>query len=121
MQGVPEAQYAGNLAVILEELLTRLPADRIVCIATPDYTVTPAGADYGDPLQQHDGIVTNNGVMARLAAARGIAFVDIFDLSRAAATDRALVAEDGLHPSAVQYARWVERIEPVVRELLATP
>ena len=31
-----------------------------------------------------------------------------------AATDRSLVANDGLHPSGAQYARWVERILPVV-------
>ena len=30
---------------------------------------------------------------------RGIAFVDIFDISLAAASDRSLVADDGLHPS----------------------
>ena len=43
----------------------RLPANRIVTVATPDYTVTPAGADYGDPRQQHDGIVAVNATMAR--------------------------------------------------------
>ncbi len=56
--------------------------------------------------------------MARLAAERGIAFVDTFDLSRRAATDRTLVADDGLHPSGAQYALWVERLAPVVRDLL---
>ena len=65
VQGVPEAQYAGNLAVILEELLTRLPADRIVCIATPDYTVTPSGGAFGDPSQQSDAILRANATMAR--------------------------------------------------------
>ena len=57
--------------------------------------------------------------MARRSAERGIAFVDIFDISREAATDRSLVADDGLHPSGAQYARWVDRIRPVVEGLLA--
>jgi lysophospholipase L1-like esterase len=100
--------------------LARLPADRIVTVATPDYTVTPAGADYGDPRAQHDGIVTANATMSRLSKERGIAFVDIFDLSRQAAQDRGLVASDGLHPSGVQYGRWVEQIAPVVRGLLGS-
>lgn len=34
-----------------------------------------------------------------------------------AADDRSLVADDGLHPSGAQYARWVERLVPVVRGL----
>ena len=80
--------------------------------------MTPAGGDYGDPADQHDGIVAANAVMARLAVERGLAFVDIFDLSLRAAADRALVAEDGLHPSGAQYALWVERIAPVVDALL---
>ena len=53
-----------------------------------------------------------------LAAKRGIAYVDTFDISLRAGTDRRLVADDGLHPSGAQYALWVERIAPVVEKLL---
>ena len=119
VQGVPVAAYEANVASILDDLLGRVVAGRIVAVSTPDYTVTPAGADYGDPRQQHDAIVAANATLARLAAARGIAFVDIFDLSLRAGRDRSLVADDGLHPSGAQYARWVERIGPVVAMLLA--
>ena len=115
---VPLEHYATNVGRILETLLARLPADRIVTVSTPDYTATPAGADYGDPRRQHDGIVAVNDTLARLASDRGIAHVDIFDLSSRAATDRRLVADDGLHPSGAQYATWVERILPVVEERL---
>ena len=119
VQGVPAATYERNVGTILDALLARLPADRIITVAIPDYTVTPAGADYGDPDDQHDAIVASNTIMARLAAARGIAFVDIFDLSLRAAEDRSLVAGDGLHPSGEQYRRWVERIVEVAERLLA--
>jgi acyl-CoA thioesterase-1 len=118
VQAVPGPTYERNAANILDTLLARLPSDRIVTIAIPDYTVTPAGADYGDPHDQHDGIVANNTIMARVAATRGIAFVDIFDISLMAADDRSLVAADGLHPSARQYERWVERLAPTVTSLL---
>ena len=118
VQGVPPAIYAANVAAIVDELLGLLPANRIVTIATPDYTVTPAGSDYGDPRRQHDAIVTANETMSRLAADRGITYVDTFDLSLRAATDRSLVADDGLHPSGAQYALWVERILPVVARLI---
>ncbi len=112
------AAYAANVAAILDELLELLPTNRIVTVAIPDYTVTPAGSDYGDPRQQHDAIVAANETMSRLAGERGIAYVDIFDLSLRAADDRSLVAHDGLHPSGAQYALWVERIRPVVRVLI---
>ncbi len=119
VQGVPAATYRANAARILDALLDRLPADRIVAVSTPDYTVTPQGASYGDPALQAAGIRTNNEILRDLATARAIAWVDIHDLSLRAATDRSLVADDGLHPSGAQYALWVERIAPIVASLLA--
>ena len=121
VQGVPDLAYAGNVAVILEELLSRLPPSRIVCVATPDYTRTPRGADYGDPIQQSDAIVRFNAILREASEQRRIAFVpEIFEISQLASEDEQLVASDGLHPSGTQYARWVESIEPVVRELLVS-
>ena len=121
VQGVPGATYAQNAGQILDELLARLAADRILTVATPDYTVTPQGAAYGDPELQAAAIRRNNEILRDHSAARTIAFVDIHDLSLRAATDRSLVAEDGLHPSGAQYALWVDRIEPVVKGLLHLP
>ena len=117
VQGVPASTYAANVIHILDVLLASLPPERIVAISIPDYTVTPAGADYGDPGRQRARIVASNATMARLSGERDIAFVDIFDLSGRAASDRTLVADDGLHPSGVQYATWVDRIAPVVRSV----
>jgi lysophospholipase L1-like esterase len=118
VQGVRPDGYTANVVRILETLLARLAPTRNVAVATPDYTVTPAGGDYGDPRQQRERIVAANSTLAQAAIARGIAFVDIFDLSLRAAGDRSLVADDGLHPSGAQYGLWVERIAPVVARLI---
>jgi acyl-CoA thioesterase I len=118
VQGVPPETFRANAAGILDALLEHLPRDRIVAVATPDYTVTPEGANYGDPSAQAAGIRAVNDILRGLAADRGIAWVDIHDLSLRAATDRSLVADDGLHPSGAQYTLWVERIAPVVTDLL---
>lgn len=118
VRGIDAGVYEANVAAIFDGLLAVLPPDRIVALSIPDYTVTPAGADYGDPGERRAGIDASNASMARLAAARGIAFVDIVDISREAALDRTLVAPDGLHPSGAQYGRWVDRLAPVVRRLL---
>ena len=118
VQGVPASVYRANVDTILASLLRALPAGRIVTVATPDYTVTRAGADYGEPRERHDGIVHVNAIMEERAARYGIAFVDTFDLSLKARDDRTLVADDGLHPSGAQYALWVARITPVVAATL---
>jgi lysophospholipase L1-like esterase len=118
VRGVPAGDFRANASTILDAVLGLVPANRIVTVATPDYTVTPGGGDYGDPTEQSEGIRRHNGILAELARDRGIAFVDTYDLSLRAATDRSLVADDGLHPSGAQYALWVERIGPVVARSL---
>jgi acyl-CoA thioesterase-1 len=121
IQEVPAGVYRQNVATILDDLIGRLGPTRIVVVTTPDYTVTPSGRDYGDPVVRSAAIRENNVALRRLAEARGIAVVDVFDLSRMAADDRRLVATDGLHPSGRQYAQWVERIAPAVRACLHAP
>ena len=118
VQGVPADTYRTNAARILDALLAILSAARLLTVATPDYTVTPQGASYGDPSTQAAAIRAFNAILRDLAADRGIAFVDIHDLSLRALDDRSLIADDGLHPSGAQYALWVERIAPVVAALI---
>ena len=118
VQGIPARTYEANVAEIFDVLLAAVPATRIVAVTIPDYTVTPAGADYGDPPAKHAAIVEANATMASLCEERTVAFVDIFDVSSRAAHDRSLVAGDGLHPSGEQYRLWVERIRRVVARLL---
>lgn len=117
VQQVDLAAYAANVAAILDDLLARLPERRILAIATPDYTVTPQGAAFGDPKRQSAAIQRVNDALHEAAMARKIRFVpEIFELSRSAG--RSLVAADGLHPSGAQYALWADAIAPAVGELL---
>lgn len=118
VQGVPPATYRENVRRILDDLVGRVGAERIVVVTTPDYTVTPAGADYGDPATQSAAIRANNAILLEVALIYAIPVVDIHDISLRADTDPGLVATDGLHPSGAQYALWVERIQPAVLALL---
>ena len=86
-------------------------------VSTPDYTLTPSGAEYGDPVQQSSAIADFNGIERAAAEARGIAFVDISTVAGRVPADPALVADDGLHPSGKQYRGWVELIVPAVERM----
>jgi lysophospholipase L1-like esterase len=119
VRGVPQATYAANIEFILDALLGRLAPMRILAVATPDYTLTPAGSSFGNPAQQSAEIARFNHVLRSAAEARGIAFIaDIYEISRQVASDPSLVASDGLHPSGAQYGLWVDAIQPVIQELL---
>lgn len=118
VRGVPRDTYGANLDVIFGALLDRLPANRIVVVSTPDYTRTPSGAAFGDPLQQRAAIADFNSIERAAAEARGIAFVDISSVADSVGSDPGLVAGDGLHPSGKQYSGWVDLVAPVVERLL---
>ena len=90
-----------------------------MAVATPDYTLTPAGAQFGDPATQRARIVRFNLVLAEAAARHEVAFVaEPFAISAGVVGEPQLVASDGLHPSGAQYRLWVDAIAPVVAELL---
>ena len=118
VQGVSAEMYRRNVTSILDDLAARVGAERILVVTTPDYTVTPAGGDFGDPVRKSAGIRAFNEILTTTASSRGILVVDIHDLSLHAALDPSLVARDGLHPSGEQYALWVKRILPAVETLL---
>jgi lysophospholipase L1-like esterase len=118
VQRVPQAVYSGNVAHILDTLLAAVGPDRIVVVSTPDYTLTPQGAAFGDPAQQRAEIARFNELMQQSCAARSVRFVRIDAAANSVPGDRSLVARDGLHPSAAQYALWVDTIAPVVIEAL---
>jgi acyl-CoA thioesterase-1 len=119
VQGVPTETYRANVVRILDDAVDRVGAGRVLVVTTPDYTVTPSGSDYGDPVQQSAGIRANNAIITEVARGLGIRVADIYDLSLGAATDHSLVAGDGLHPSGHQYELWVDRIAPIVEAMLA--
>jgi acyl-CoA thioesterase-1 len=118
IQGVPEADYAGRVGTVLDVMAGLVGPGRCLFVTTPDYTVTPAGADYGARVRVSAALRRFNTVASGVASDRGVAVVDIYDLSLRAAADRTLVARDGLHPSGLQYSLWVDRIQPVVAGLV---
>lgn len=95
-------------------------ADRVMVLSIPDWGVTPFGErdDRGvDAIGAE--IDAFNAAARELCAARGIVFVDITPVSREHGAEPAMVAEDGLHPSASMYAEWTRVALPVARGLLA--
>ena len=58
------------------------------------------------------------GAAREACAAHGVAFVDIADVSRTRGAEPAMLAEDGLHPSALMYAEWTRLALPVAKGLL---
>lgn len=111
--------YRTNLRTIFHAMLEAVPANRILLVTTPDYTLTPRGADLGDLPRQSARIHTFNAVLEKEAAQLQLLVVDISGVANRVPEDESLVAGDGLHPSAKQYAAWVDQMATSVRMLLS--
>ena len=107
-RGRPVAEYAPAFAALLSRAVGFAggDADRVFVASIPDWGVTPyaiaSGRDRATIAAQVDEY---NAMAAATCALRGIPFVDVTGLSRREDLRLALV-EDGLHPSARQYAAW---------------
>ena len=91
-------------------------AAHVVVVSIPDWGVTRFAREQGrDRMRIAAELDTYNAIARDETRRAGAHFVDITGISRA---HPELVADDGLHPSAAQYALWVEAIEPIVRAAL---
>lgn len=113
--------YAREFSALLERAIGFAGgrADRVFVLAIPDWGVTPFAARSGrDTAAIARELDAYNAAAARICAARGVAFVDIAAVSRTRGAEPAMLADDGLHPSAAMYAEWARLALPVVRDRL---
>ena len=92
-------------------------ARHVVVLSIPDWGQTPfaQGRDWAQIGREIDQF---NAVAEQECRAAGIAFVNITDLTRAAAGDARQFTADGLHYTGLQMSQWASRALPVVNDLL---
>ncbi|WP_235291024.1 SGNH/GDSL hydrolase family protein [Portibacter lacus] len=92
-------------------------ASKVIVVSIPDYSVTPfAGNSNKDKIARE--IKEYNDYKEKVAKERGAPYVYITDLTQNAASDLSLLAGDQLHPSGKSYGQWVERILPVLNNIV---
>lgn len=89
----------------------------VIVLSIPDWGVTPFahGRDRAQIAAEIDAFNAINREAAETAGAR---YIDVTPISRQVATDPALIAADGLHPSGAMYAEWARLALPVAGEIL---
>ena len=114
--------YAGEFARLLHRAiaLANGRSDRVLVLSIPDWGATAFGAASGRDLAQVAAELDAYNAAAReRCEAHGVAFVDITGVSRERGAEPAMLADDGLHPSAAMYAEWTRLALPAARFLLA--
>jgi acyl-CoA thioesterase I len=121
VQGVDETTFRKHFVYLLDQMLASLPdKKRLLIVTIPDFGVTPTGARYSGGRNISEGITKFNQIVTEEARRRALRVADIFPLSKKMGTDPSLVAKDGLHPSAKEYAEWEKIIYPAALELVRT-
>lgn len=119
VQGVDAKTFQKNLIKIIEHIQTQLPdKSKLILITIPDFGVTSTGARYSGGRDISKGIAEFNKIILDEAKKRNLKTVDLFEKSKEMGKDSTLVAPDGLHPSAKEYAIWETLIYPVAFQLL---
>ncbi len=126
VRGVPVETFHENLAFLIDHMLEPLPSpDRLVLFTIPDYSVTPVGGQFESgrdlPAGRQDTLAelaVFNEIIREEAKRVGAQVVDFHTIAVAMQRDPALIASDGLHPSAAGHAYWEALLYPVAREIL---
>ncbi len=96
--------------------------DHVVVLSIPDWSVTPFAEGSGrDRSKIAVEIDRFNQINREETAKAGARYVDVTPISRRAATDRSLVAEDGLHPASAMYVEWARLALPAAAAALGAP
>lgn len=119
VHGSGKNKFTSNLKIILDRMQDELPhRSRLLVVTVPDFSCAPRGESYGYGRNIAKGISKYNAIINKEARVRGLSVVDIFPLSQTFCNQPEMYVEDGIHPSAKQYALWEELIFPVAHEIL---
>jgi lysophospholipase L1-like esterase len=118
-RGLGPLEYRDEFAALLRRAIGFAggEARRVVVLSIPDWGVTPFAAERDGELIGSE-IDLFNSMNAAKAAEAEAAYVDVTAISRQAAADRTLIAEDGLHPSGKMYGLWAEEVVRVACSVL---
>lgn len=120
-------QYRGKDAIEykqqFEEILKKAielangKKEHVIIISIPDYSITPY-ANAMDTERISKEIEVLNGINKALSIQYKVPHVDITAGFKKAEQDPSLIAQDGLHPSGKEYARWAEKIGEAISSQL---
>ncbi len=108
-------EYAKQFEELLQEAIGYAGGNvkHVIVLSIPDWGVTPF-AEGRERKQIAKEINLYNSINERISKQYKVHYINITPFTREAVTDKTLVAKDGLHPSAKDYARWAEKVKEVM-------
>ncbi len=112
----PFENYTNEFDLLLDHAIELVGENRTFVISIPDYGVTPFGSNNSENIALD--LDEYNAYAASKCQTLNIPFINITEISRQLGDTNGVLAADNLHPSGMQYGKWVEEMLPVVLEML---
>ncbi len=118
-EGKDTAEYRNEFVDLLQTAikLAGNNSGNVSVLSIPDYGVTPFAVNK-DPEKIAREIDAFNAINLEETLKTEASYVNVTPVSRIAADDSTLIANDGLHPSGKMYSEWVKLAVPVVIEVI---
>lgn len=115
-------EYAKQFEELLQQAIGYADGktNHVIVLSIPDWGVTPFAearlpdGQGRDRKQIAKEIDLFNSINKRISKQYKVHYINITPFTREATKDKTLVAKDGLHPSAKDYARWAEKVKEVM-------
>jgi lysophospholipase L1-like esterase len=116
-QNKPFSVYEQEFPILVQKAIQLAKGDKtnVIVVSIPDYAYTPFGQGAANITTQ---LNVYNTFAQNYCTQNQIEFVYITDITQQGLVNPALVAADGLHPSELAYAQFVDRILPKALSVL---
>ena len=112
-EGISSSKFRIRIKSLIDEIQNNLQAPKIFLLVTiPDFSCSPQKKEWGYGKSATNGITRLNKILKTEAALRNLLMVDIYPLSQNICSQAGMFSSDGVHPSALQYSKWVDLIFP---------
>ncbi len=119
-QGATEVQYQTGFTTLIKQAIAFAgnKPSHVIILSIPDYSGTPFGKNRNGNTNISAEIDAFNAINKQISASYNVNYINVTDESRKAFSDNSLLASDGLHYSAKEYAIWAALIGGVVKNII---
>ena len=111
-EGISSSKFKKRIKNLIDEIQSNLPPKKLLLITIPDFSCSPQKKNWGYGKSATNGVTRLNKILKTEAALRDLVIVDIYPLSQNLCSQVGMFSDDGVHPSALQYSKWVDLIFP---------
>ena len=112
-EGISTIKFKLRIKDLINVIKSNLSiSENLILVSIPDFSCSPQKKELGYGKSATNGITRLNNILKTEARLENLILIDIYPLSQNLCSQTGMFSEDGVHPSALQYSKWVDLIFP---------